>query len=135
MASQLELQIQYADEMDKNKVDYTFAVGEAFVESMRSTRYDHTGTAIDELNDNAIEAGANTISIAFDNDKKPTGIAVIDNGHGMQPNMLRRAAAWGGTHRHNSSKREGMGRFGFGLPSASVNQARRFTVYSKLSDG
>jgi len=139
MANQLELQIQYADDMDKNGIDYTFAVGEAFVESMRNTRYDHTGTAIDELIDNAIEASANVISIAFGFEKKgiksPNAIAIIDNGHGMKPNMLRRAAAWGGTHRHAAEKREGMGRFGFGLPSASVNQGRRFTIYSKLQGG
>jgi hypothetical protein len=139
MSTQLELQIQYADEMDKNGVDYTFAVGSAFVDSMRNTRYDHTGTAIDELIDNAIEAGANTVSIAFGYEKpglkSPNAIAIIDNGHGMKPNMIRRAAAWGGTHRHSTEKREGMGRFGFGLPSASVNQGERFKIYSKLRDG
>lgn len=144
MSNQLQRQIEYADLMDKNKVDYTFAVGEAFVESMRNTRYDHTGTAIDELIDNSIEAGANTVNIAFGFEKQglksPNAIAIIDNGHGMKPNMLRRAAAWGGTHRHSdrsggTEKREGLGRFGFGLPSASVNQGRRFTIYSKLRDG
>jgi hypothetical protein len=136
MATQLELQIEYANALDANKVDYTFAIGEAFVESMRSTHYKHTGTAIDELIDNAIEAGANTVSVAFGfkkkGEKKPDAIAIIDNGHGMPPNMVRRAASWGGTHRHQNETREGMGRFGFGLPSASVNQGKRFTIYSKL---
>ncbi|WP_353473434.1 ATP-binding protein [Salipiger sp. H15] len=136
MATQLELQIEYANALDENSVDYTFAIGEAFVESMRSTHYKHTGTAVDELIDNAIEAGANTISVAFgfqkNGDKKPNAIAIIDNGHGMPPNMVRRAASWGGTHRHRNETREGMGRFGFGLPSASVNQGKRFTIFSKL---
>jgi len=137
MATQLELQIEYANALDENNVDYTFAIGEAFVESMRSTHYKHTGTAVDELFDNAIEAGANTVSVAFgfkkNGDKKPNAIAIVDNGHGMPPNMVRRAASWGGTHRHQNETREGMGRFGFGLPSASVNQSKRFTIYSKLS--
>ena len=38
----------------------------------------------------------------------------MDNGHGMKPEMLPYAIAWGGTHRFNN--RRGFGRYGFGLP-------------------
>ncbi len=137
MAKELELQIAYANELEAKGFDYAFAVGEAFVESMRNTHYKHTGTALDEIIDNALEAGANTISLSLgypsSTTNKPNAIAIYDNGHGMPKNMLRPAAAWGGTHRHQSPTRTGMGRFGFGLPSASVNQARRFTIFSKVS--
>jgi hypothetical protein len=51
----------------------------------------------------------------------------------MVPDMLRAAVVWGGTDRHNS--RDLFGRFGYGLPSASVSQARRFTVYSRTTLG
>lgn len=113
--------------------DFSMAIGSAFVESMRNTHYKHTGTALDELIDNSIEAGANNIHIEFSypNEKttKVNGIAIIDDGPGMIPTMLRHAVAWGGTHR--ADQRTGLGRFGFGLPSASVNQTRRYSIYSK----
>ena len=40
---------------------------------------------------------------------------------------------WGGTHREND--RGGLGRFGYGLPCATVSMGRRFTIYSKLKGG
>src|SRR5439155_4798618 len=61
------------------------------------------------------------------------GIAIIDNGHGMEAEMIRAAVLWGGTHRQND--RSGLGRFGFGLPSAAVSISRRFEVYSKVKGG
>jgi len=60
-------------------------------------------------------------------------IAVIDNGHGMIPDMIRASVLWGGTHRHND--RRGFGRFGFGLPSAAVSITREYEVYSKIKNG
>jgi Histidine kinase-, DNA gyrase B-, and HSP90-like ATPase len=135
--SDLEKQKAYADSLEKKGFNYGFAVGTAFVESMRNTHYKHTGTALDELIDNSIEAGATQVSIAlgYNNGStaKPDALAVIDDGHGMPKGMLRPAAAWGGTHRHDEKSRTGFGRFGFGLPSASVNQARRFSIFSKVN--
>jgi Histidine kinase-, DNA gyrase B-, and HSP90-like ATPase len=137
--SELQKQQEYADSLAEKGFDYGFAVGAAFVESMRNTHYKHTGTALDELVDNSIEAGATQIAIALGysgkSDAKPDALAVIDDGHGMPSKMLRPAAAWGGTHRHSQDNRTGFGRFGFGLPSASVNQARRFTIYSIVDGG
>ncbi len=136
--SDLERQKAYAESLAAKGFDYGFAVGTAFVESMRNTHYKHTGTALDELIDNSIEAGATQVCIALgysgSSTAKPDALAVIDDGHGMPKGMLRPAAAWGGTHRHNDDTRTGFGRFGFGLPSASVNQARRFSIYS-IADG
>nr|WP_264185391.1 ATP-binding protein [Roseicella aerolata] len=104
---------------------------------MRNTYYRHTGTALDELVDNAIEAGAKRVHVALGydgkSDAKPDAIAIIDDGHGMVREMIRLSVLWGGTHREGS--RAGFGRFGFGLPSASVNQARRFSVYSITENG
>ena len=134
---ELRKQTEYARKLAEKGFDFGFAVGSAFVESMRNTHYRHTGTALDELLDNSIEAGATEIHIAFGyeraNASKMTSLAVIDDGHGMVPEMIRLAAAWGGTHRQD--ERSGFGRFGFGLPSASVNQAKRFTIYSIIEGG
>ena len=137
--SELQLQLDYVDRMDELGEEYTFAIGSAFVDSMRNTHYNNTGTAIDELIDNSIEAGATQVCIGLDYGgkatTKPTSMAIIDDGHGMVPRMIRRAAAWGGTHRQIVASRTGFGRFGFGLPTASVNQAMKFSIYSKTADG
>ena len=44
----------------------------------------------------------------------------------MEPDMIRAAVLWGGTHRPND--RRGFGRYGFGLPSAAVSVTRRYHV-------
>ena len=116
------------------KFEYDVVVGDAFVRGIRDLGYRDSARAIDELVDNAIQAGADKIVVGFgfsdDSDSKPTKIAVVDNGHGMDPPMLRLSVIWGGTHREND--RTGFGRYGWGLPSASVSMGRAFTVYSKV---
>jgi hypothetical protein len=133
--TELERQKEYADNLSSKGFGFDLVIGDAFIRGMRDIGYKHTGTALDEIIDNSIEAGAKTILVEFEtenNGKKPTAIAVIDDGHGMPTDMLRASVMWGGTHRENS--RKGIGRYGYGLPSASVSQGERFTVYSKLKD-
>lgn len=135
-ASGLQQQRSYLASLGEGADQLGLVVAEAFVESMRDVGYRHTGTALDEILDNSIQAGATEIAVLFGyngGSKKPASIAVVDNGHGMDPAMIRMAVTWGGTARYN--EREGFGRFGFGLPSACVSQGRSFTVYSKPADG
>lgn len=113
-------------------------VPEAFVRGIRDLGYRSNGDAIAELIDNALQAYADRIDIAFGYDgglstKKPVQLAVVDNGHGMEPAMIRMAVMWGGTHREDD--RSGLGRYGYGLPCASVSLGRRFTVLSRVADG
>jgi hypothetical protein len=113
-------------------------VGEAFVRGIRDLGYRSNGDAIAELIDNALQAYADRVDVAFGYEaggsaKKPTQLAVIDNGHGMEPAMIRMAVMWGGTHREND--RSGLGRYGYGLPCASVSLGRRFSVYSRPAGG
>lgn len=113
-------------------------VPEAFVRGIRHMGYRTNVEAIAELVDNSIQAYAETVDIVFGYDeersiRKLTHLAIIDDGHGMDPNMLRFAMMWGGTHREND--RGGLGRFGYGLPCATVSMGRRFTIYSKTSGG
>jgi len=128
----LRAQHDYATAKKKEGFDYALVVGSAFIRGIRDLGYKSNGNAIDELVDNAIEAGASTIKALFGfgkSEAKPASIAIMDDGHGMEPEMLRLAVVWGGTHRENS--RFGWGRYGYGLPSAAVSIARRYTVYSK----
>src|SRR5579884_2835990 len=121
-------------EKEKQKgLDFGLTLAAAFVRGIRDLGYKSTATALDELIDNALQAEAKMTRVAFGyqeaTSKKPSAIAVIDDGHGMDPDMIRVAVMWGGTHREND--RSGIGRYGYGLPSASVSQGRRFTVYSR----
>jgi hypothetical protein len=109
-------------------------VPEAFVRGIRHLGYQTNVEALAELVDNSIQAYAEAIDIVFsfqetDVGRTPSQIAIIDDGHGMDPAMMRIALMWGGTHREND--REGLGRFGYGLPCAAVSIGRRFTIYSK----
>ncbi len=110
--------------------------------ALRQAGYRTTATAIAELVDNSIEAGASNIDIVAISkrvvvNKKISNqverIAVIDNGCGMSSEVLSKCLSLGwGTRLHT---REGLGRFGFGLKGASISQARRVEIYSWIREG
>lgn len=133
-----ERQKAYVTALMENNFKFGLTVGTAFVRGIRDIGYKHTGTALDELIDNAYEAGASNVHVVLNDDgsgrkNNATQIAVIDDGHGMLPEMIRVAMLWGGTDRENS--RQGIGRFGYGLPSSCVSQGKRFEVYSAPEGG
>jgi len=127
----LEKQKQYLEGADKQS--FTLIAASAFVEGMRDSGYKSTATAIDEFIDNSLQAGATRVDVITTRSGRSTDIAVVDNGHGMLPDMMRAAVVWGGTHRHNN--RDGLGRYGFGLPSAAVSMTRHYDVYSRVASG
>lgn len=102
------------------------------VESQRQSGYRTTASAAREIVDNAIEAGAKRVHVIFDypEERKTrqrrdavSAVAFIDDGSGMVAKMARYALSWGGgTHFDDP---DFIGRFGFGLPNASINQTRR----------
>ncbi|HEY3130688.1 MAG TPA: ATP-binding protein, partial [Acidobacteriota bacterium] len=137
--TEYERQHKYVEELKrKGEASFSLVATETFVEGMRDSGYKSTGTAIDEFVDNAIQAQAQRVDIVYtvenpDANKHEIGdIAVVDDGHGMEPDMIRAALLWGGTHRAND--RRGFGRYGFGLPSAAVSVAKYYEVYSR-TDG
>lgn len=133
----LSAQRQYC-RASKLDADPGLVVSEAFVRGIRHIGYRSNVEAIAELVDNSIQAYAQRVDLIFSfaeagQRTRPVQLAVLDDGHGMNPAMLRVAMMWGGTHREND--RNGLGRFGYGLPSATVSMGRRFTIYSKLKGG
>lgn len=129
-------------------VDFTFPLFNTknALESQRSSAYRDTAAAAREIVDNAIEAAGERVHIVFDTYQNGgkgkrliRSIAFIDNGAGMsnffddstgkERQMARFALTWGGgTH---SNDPQFIGRFGFGLPNASINQGRRTEVYTR----
>ncbi len=110
------------------------------LESQRRSGYRNTAAAAREIVDNAMEAGASRVDICFARPKQLkahqraesiSAVAFIDNGSGMIPKMAQYALSWGsGTHFDEPSF---IGKFGFGLPNASINQTRLVEVYTKVA--
>lgn len=112
------------------------------IEAMRDNGYKNTATAVAELIDNSIQAGGSKIELlimekidySMANPKaRINEIAVLDDGHGMDANVLIAAMQFGNGTRLND--RSGMGRFGMGLPASSISQARRVDVWSWKKTG
>ncbi|HEV2551328.1 MAG TPA: ATP-binding protein [Stellaceae bacterium] len=111
-------------------LDTSIIALDRFIQSTRDSGYKGTVSAIAELVDNALEASAQRIDIQVR--KSPAGddfeVSVLDDGTGMDAEILTEALRFGGTTRFNS--RKGLGRFGMGLPNASLSQARRVDVFT-----
>jgi hypothetical protein len=101
----------------------------ALIESLRGVGYS-LETAIADLIDNSITAGAAIVEITFDwGDGVPT-ISVLDDGRGMTDAELELAMKFGGGGPHQARDAADLGRFGLGLKTASLSQCRRLTVAS-----
>jgi hypothetical protein len=132
----LREQREYVERLENESFGWDLMIGDAFVRGMRDIGYKGTAFALAELVDNAIQASATHVDILFGFDggrTKPKKIAVVDDGHGMDPKMVRASLIWGAGTRMLRS--EGFGKYGYGLPSASVSQSLRVSVYSKPPRG
>ena len=103
----------------------------ATIESLRSLGYS-PGSAIADLIDNSLAAGATEVRIVAEwPEKTDPWVAVIDNGCGMTEDLLRQAMRIGSTNPLDQRTERDLGRFGFGLKTASFSQSREVTVTSK----
>ncbi len=98
--------------------------------SMRDLGYS-LETAIADLIDNSISAGADAIDIVCDVSGEHPVLVILDNGRGMDEVELLAAMRHGtGNPRQQRSPKD-LGRFGLGLKTASFSQCRSLTVVSK----
>ena len=127
------------DNIAGQQLDFSIVSPRLTVEAMRDSGYKDTDHALAELIDNSIEARATLVEvIAVEKISQPSKpyarprifeIAVADDGEGMDRTTLRRALRFGdGTRLGN--KRRGMGRFGIGLPNATISQCRRVDIWT-----
>ena len=134
MAEQLE-----AQDGAQTELDYSIVSPRLTIEAMRDSGYKDTDHALAELIDNAVEAESSLIEVvAVETPPDPgvaysrakvTRIAVVDDGHGMTPTVLRRALKFGDGTRTDRTQR-GIGRFGVGLPQSSISQCKRVDVWT-----
>lgn len=114
---------------------------ELVLESMTASGYKDAAHAVAELIDNSIQAGEHLESVDiellcieqnnFGTDRtasKIQQIAVFDNGIGMDAETLKSALAFG--HGTRKDAKKGIGKFGMGLPNASISQCDYVEVYS-----
>ena len=121
-----------------------FIRGQIAIESMRDNGFLSAAHALAELIDNSIQAGSDRIELlTFEkrivaqsggrSRKNIDKIAVFDNGNGMNRDTLHLALEFGASK--NKNDKDGIGRFGMGLPNSSVSQCRRVDVWSWQSSG
>lgn len=103
-------------------------------DALRNTGYKNIGSAAAEIVDNSIEANAKNVFMIISEAVNPISgrkvvdeIGFLDNGEGMEIEILGRCLAIGATTRQ---ARKGMGRFGVGLPQASLHACPNVEVYS-----
>jgi hypothetical protein len=114
------------------KQGFSIVALDRFIMATRDSGYKGTASAVAELVDNSLQAGATEITVSLEVDKSeeehPIVLTVADNGSGMDSSALRTALRFGGSTRFNS--RKGLGRYGMGLPNSSLSQAQRVTVHT-----
>jgi hypothetical protein len=122
-----------------NSNDHNIVPAHLAVQAMRDNGYKNAAYAIAELMDNAIQAGASQVELLCGERKQQVEerkrsrieqIAVLDNGKGMDADVLRLALQFGNGTYLAEDKHTGIGRFGMGLPSSSISQCQRVDVWT-----
>jgi hypothetical protein len=121
-----------------NYSDYptTPAIPEAssMIETFRAIGYS-IESAVADIIDNSISAGAKKIWVNFEWQGSETWIAIKDNGSGMNNDELVQAMRPGSKNPLDDRSNKDLGRFGLGLKTASFSQCRKLSVISKRENG
>jgi len=103
---------------------------DAMIQSLRAFGYD-LATAIADLIDNSISAGAQNIGLEFFWNGGQSTFALMDDGRGMNEAQIQNAMRPGSRSPLEERDPQDLGRFGLGLKTASFSQAKRLTVGTK----
>lgn len=107
---------------------------EALMIGARSIGNYDLAAALGDLIDNSITANANTVSITCNFNEADPFIIVKDNGEGMDHEQLINAMRPASANPQETREANDLGRFGWGLKSASFSQARKLIVASKKNN-
>ena len=97
------------------------------IKSFRDIGYD-LPRAIADIVDNSISANAAKVDVTLSFRGSDTWIRIADDGDGMDAEALLEAMRYGSEREYDY---EDLGRFGFGLKTASTSQCQRLTVASR----
>ncbi|HEU5070879.1 MAG TPA: ATP-binding protein [Verrucomicrobiae bacterium] len=108
----------------------SLVVASHFIEATRDSGYKSLGSALAELIDNSFEAKATRVAVVIGRvegaNPPESHLRVSDNGSGMDANTCSNAMRFGWSSRFN--QRNSHGRYGMGLPNASLSHARRIEI-------
>ncbi len=104
----------------------------SLIEGLRDFGYT-LETALADVVDNAISAGASRIDVFADVDPVAPRLAVLDDGAGMSEAELHAAMRPGSSNPLAQRRKDDLGRFGLGMKTASFSQCRRMTVVTRKS--
>jgi hypothetical protein len=121
--------------MDYTLLNTTDAAPDAssMIETFRAIGYS-IETAIADIIDNSITAGAKNIWVDYNWKGSNTTLSILDDGIGMNNEQLIQAMRPGSKNPLDERNSNDLGRFGLGLKTASFSQSRKFTVFSKAID-
>ena len=112
---------------------------ETAIETVRDNGYNDTASAISELIDNSIDANAKNVQILiFEKTitkgnrpmKEISEIVVVDDGKGMNVKEIETSLQFGNGTKSKNKDEDTLGKYGVGLPNASVSQCKKVEVYS-----
>jgi hypothetical protein len=106
--------------------------------AQQASGFKSTAYALAEIIDNSFDADATQVTIILfeklhNNRRKIDEIIIADDGTGMSSNMLQNALQFGYTTNdviEEVIRSRRKGKFGYGLPNASISQCQRVDVYS-----
>ena len=101
------------------------------IDALQNIGYDNI-SAITDIVDNSIDAGASKIEIKLEKDKENLKIMIIDNGKGMTKEILNQALKLGSDTLHDGIS--DLGKFGMGLSTAGLALANKTTVFTRNAD-
>lgn len=106
----------------------------AMIEALRGLGY-NTATALADIIDNSIAAGAATVDLRFVWNNEQSRIEIQDDGRGMSAAEIDKAMRLGERSPLDERSADDLGRFGLGLKTASFSQCRCLTVAACGPDG
>lgn len=104
------------------------------IQSMRALGY-VPETAVADIVDNALDAGATRVWIDMVWAEGESYVRIADNGEGLGEQTLRQAMKLGSKDPRAERRNRELGRFGMGLKTASFSMGKRLTVLTRHADG
>ena len=105
---------------------------DALMESLRATGYSFPD-AVSDIIDNSITAGGRNIWLNFHWAGADSWVSILDDGRGMSESGLIDAMRIGSRSPREVREPSDLGRYGLGLKTASISQARSLTVATHVS--
>ncbi|WP_421686123.1 ATP-binding protein [Tritonibacter scottomollicae] len=103
----------------------------ALMTSARSFGNYNLPSALADLLDNSIKAKAGKIDILCLRENGAPTVRILDDGHGMTEDELFKAMRPASANPEDERAADDLGRFGWGMKSASLSQCRKLTVLTR----